>query len=439
MENKKMETKKKEKVLIFFILLITLSFIFGFFLNENSAGGGEGDFINHTWKNLQLFNSNSLFEALKLTNTVDFDIFQSSRIPGFYVFNKVFNPFINNIEYYRASIFTLSLIVPMILYKCLVVKYKNINKLYLAFLSSLILLSPYFRTSAIWGNEENFAYIASIISFFFLLKYQNSEEKFKIFFLIMLIISSSTCVYFDQKFTIIPALCFFIIFFNTSNLKKKLLIFTLYFFMSLPVLYLFYIWGGLLPPMDQLGRDVHLGKFNFQNFGYALTIILFYIFPFIICSFDIKKVKQLIIFRDNSERVIFCFVLMYLVYFIFFYDISNEVMLGKGVFYKLSILITKNIFYQKIILAIFILLAFKAIMLLFEKNFLNFFALCFIAFTPILYKPILQEYFDPMVIILIFTFLNIKFLITYRNLIVLFVYFSSFLIFANFYYVNILS
>ena len=166
MENKKKETKKKEKVLIFFIILTALSFISGFFFNENSAGGGERDFINHTWKNLQLFNSNSLFDDLKLTNTVDFHIFQSSRIPGFYVFNKVFNPFLNDIEYYRASIFILSLIVPIFLYKCLVIKYKNINKLYLVFLSSLILLSPYFRTSAIWGNEENFAYVASVISFF---------------------------------------------------------------------------------------------------------------------------------------------------------------------------------------------------------------------------------------------------------------------------------
>ena len=434
-----METKKKEIVLIFFILLTTLSFILGFFFNENSAGGGEVDFINHTWKNLQLFNTNSLFEALKLTNTSDSTIFQSSRIPGFYVFNKVFNPFLNNPEYYKASIFISSLLVPIFLYKCLVIKYKNINKVFLVFLSSLILLSPYFRTSAIWGNEENFAYIATIISFFFLLKYQNSEEKFKIFFLIMLIISSSTCVYFDQKFTIIPALCFFIIFFNTSNIRVRLLIFVSYFFMSLPVLYLLYIWGGLLPPMDQLGRDVHLGKFNFQHFGYALSIILFYVFPFFLCSFDIKKFKQFIILKDNAEKLIFCFILVYLIYFIFFYDISSEIMLGKGVFYKLSILITKNIFYQKVILAIFILLAFKVIMLFFEKNFLNFFALCFFSFTPILYKPVLQEYYDPIILILILTFFNTKFLITYKNLIILFIYFSSFLVFTNYYYAEILS
>tara|TARA_B100001093_G_scaffold63804_1_gene53717 strand:- start:736 stop:1365 length:630 start_codon:yes stop_codon:yes gene_type:complete len=209
--------------------------------------------------------------------------------------------------------------------------------------------------------------------------------------------------------------------------------------MSLPVLYLLYIWGGLLPPMDQLGRDVHLGKFNFQHLGYALSIILFYVFPFILCSFDIKKVKQLIIFKDNSEKLIFCFILFYLIYFIFFYDISNDIMLGKGVFYKLSILITKNIFYQKIILAIFILLAFKVIMFFFEKNFLNFFALSFFSFTPILYRPILQEYYDPIILILILTFFNTKFLITYKNLIILFIYFSSFLVFANYYYAEILS
>jgi len=430
-----MEKKnKEEKILIFSIFFIILSFFLGYFFNENSAGGGEGDFINHTWKNLQLFNSNSLVEALILTNTHDSTVFQSSRIPGFYILNKIFNPFINNAENFKLSIFTISFLVPIILYKCLSIKFENKKKIFLAFLSTLPLLSPYFRTSAIWGNEENFAYIFFIFSYFFLLKHQTCEKGLRNFYLISLIIASSFCVYLDQKFTIIPALCFLIIISSSSDFKNKLYVSFIYFLFSIPVLYVIYIWGGLLPPMDQLGRDVHLGKYNFQNFGYALTIILFYFFPFALCKINYKNIVNLFTIRNKFEKVFFIFLIIYLIYFIFFYDISSEILLGKGTFYKLSILITENYYLQKIFLGLLIFFSFRVICFLITFNFLNFFILLFLTLTPILYKPILQEYYDPMVFLLILTFLNIKFDISFKNLMILFSYFSSFLIFANLYY-----
>ena len=169
-----MEKKKKEeKILIVLTFFSILSFFLGYFLSENSAGGGEGDFINHTWKNLQLFNSNSLINALILTNTYDSLVFQSSRIPGFYIFNKIFNPFINDAKNFQLSVFIISFLLPIILYKCLKIKFENKNKIFLIFLSTIPLLSPYFRTSAIWGNEENFAYIAFIFSYFFFIEVSN--------------------------------------------------------------------------------------------------------------------------------------------------------------------------------------------------------------------------------------------------------------------------
>ena len=106
--------------------------------------------------------------------------------------------------------------------------------------------------------------------------------------------------------------------------------------------------------MDQLGRDVHLGKYNFQNFGYALTIILFYFFPFALCKINNKNIVNLFTIRNKFEKVFFIFLIIYLIYFIFFYDISSEILLGKGTFYKLSILITENYYLQKIFLGLLI-------------------------------------------------------------------------------------
>ena len=50
---------------IFLIFLSTISFFFGFYLDENSAGAGTytGDF-QHIWKNLQIFLNNDILSSL---------------------------------------------------------------------------------------------------------------------------------------------------------------------------------------------------------------------------------------------------------------------------------------------------------------------------------------------------------------------------------------
>ena len=98
-----------------FIILSILSFFFGFSIDENSAGGGKGDFGN-TWRNLQTFKNNSLLDALKITSLGDSSTFQSSRLPGVYIFHKFFNPFTENTLQFRLSVFLFSLLVPISFY-----------------------------------------------------------------------------------------------------------------------------------------------------------------------------------------------------------------------------------------------------------------------------------------------------------------------------------
>ena len=43
---------------------------------------------------------------------------------------------------------------------------------------------------------------------------------------------------------------------------------------------------------------------------------------------------------------------LYSIYFIFFYEIENEIYLGKGVFFKLSQILFENPYIQKIFLSV---------------------------------------------------------------------------------------
>ena len=99
---------------------------------------------------------------------------------------KIFNPFFNNYEIYRFTSFLISLIGPIIFYKLLRIKFFNVEKEILFLIASLIYLSPYYRTSAFWGLNENYGLITAITSFYFLYKVLN-KGHFKTFDLIFLI------------------------------------------------------------------------------------------------------------------------------------------------------------------------------------------------------------------------------------------------------------
>ena len=148
----------------FFLILLSISsFFLGYYLDENSAGGGsyDGDFQN-IWKNLQIFLNNDILSAITHQNYGD------SRTPIAYILHKFFNPFLENEINYRRSVFIVSLTTPFLFYFCLKQKFKEIDSLLLFLISSVVLLSPYYRTSAYWGLEENYGLISLLASFIFL-------------------------------------------------------------------------------------------------------------------------------------------------------------------------------------------------------------------------------------------------------------------------------
>ena len=101
----------------------------------------------------------------------------------------------------------------------------NIDKTILFFISSFILLSPFYRTNAYWGLELNYGIICMLSSIFFLnyTLYQNINSKTQLYFsLTLLTFFSSLCLYFDQKLLIIPLIVLFEILRSKINFRFKI-------------------------------------------------------------------------------------------------------------------------------------------------------------------------------------------------------------------------
>ncbi len=430
---------EKNYLIILLIFLSIFSYAIGFTFDENSAGGGVADF-NNTWRNLQMFESNDLLTALHLTASNDSAIFQSSRIPGVYIFHKYFNPFTNNAEEFRLSVTFFSLLIPIFFFKALTLKFSKIRKIDLALLASLIFLSPYYRTSAYWGNEENFGILMVIFSYIFLKLYFNSKTiKSNFFHLTFLGLFSSLCIYFDQKLAFIPLVCLFLVLNDKRHNFEKTYLCIVYFIFSLPILYLFNLWGGILPPIDAVSRDMSLKNYNFQHLGYSLSIIFFYILPFYLFferGFNYKNFSNL---KRDYNQIIYLLLILYFIYFIFIYNFADELTFGNGVFFKLSSIIFQNEIFRKIFLSSIFFIAAISISQMVDKDYMGRFILLFIIFSSIIYKPVLQEYFDPLIIILAFSFISINASIKTKGLVICYLYFLFFLIFSNFYYLRICS
>jgi hypothetical protein len=254
----------------------------------------------------------------------------------------------------------------------------------------------------------------------------------KLFFLTFV---SSLCVYFDQKLLIIPLFCFIKIIFSNEEKFLKYLTFLLYFIFSIPFLYLIFLWGNIIPTIDAATRTIG-HNFYLSHAGFSLTIIGFYFIPIFLFKNEniIKSIKSY--FLNKKNLLFFIFYLIYLMLSIFLDDYQNSEypFLGKGVIHKISLLFFGNILIQKIFIYFNFIFFYFIIAIFLNKNLTNILILFYFFISSIFTYPILQEYYDPLILILVFLFFNLKLKIYYRNVFFLFFYLLLFLISAKIYY-----
>lgn len=435
-----MEIKKENKkitnnsILIFFIsLLLVFYYFYGYYIDENSSGsGGYKNDFSLIWGNLNLF-KDGIFNNLNSPNYSD------SRPPLSYILHIFFNPFIYDQNTFRLSVLFISLIALVLMFFAIKENYPRMNMGVCLLLTLIITLSPYFRTTAFWALGENYGYIFLVLSFLF---FQNFKKKlktlnaYKIYTAIFFVcLSSSLTVYFDQKLIFVPFLLFVsILFMKIKNSPKfySVLLFSLF---ALPYIYLIYIWGSILPKPAAEAREVGFSV-HFFNPIYCLIIIAFYLFPFVF--YKKEKIKFLLQKKiDSSLLIILGLFSLYFFYTIYFYDIDNLSIDGQGFFFKLSYYLFVNTGI-KIFLTFIALISSTIIIYLFFENKKDLLIILFFLVLSFFTYPFYQEYLDPLIYILIFTFFNEKLDINNKNIYFLLIYFLLFSLGAKFYYLIII-
>ena len=97
--------------------------------------------------------------------------------------------------------------------------------------------------------------------------------------------------------------------------------------MSIPVLYLIFLWKGILPPNAMEARRTGT-QLNFYNFGYASTIIFFYAIPYLLFINNLKE-KFLIFIKNKSNYYLIIFIAYFFI-LILYGNFIDPVLLGRA-------------------------------------------------------------------------------------------------------------
>ena len=398
---------QKSKYLIILIYLVLLS---AFFLNADPNGGAFKDYQNH----LVVIND---FKENFFKTLFNYDNYETRHSPVLYSILSFFYYLEIPEKIIRLFFVHIGILLPIIFYKCLKLKFVSSNKEILFLFSCLILLSPSFWSLTIWPDSRIFGLILFCISIFYFLKFK--EDK-KLNNSIKCILSYSAASYLSPNFAIF-AIFYFYHFFKTFKISKEILIIIIInIILSLPAfLYLFsldsiFLFKSAVPSNEVQSSDL----FNVSNKILIISsIIFFYSIPFLIVkSFEIKKPK--------INTIILSLILLILLSYNFNYNYSFT---GGGIFFKLSHFIFNNNY-------LFFLLCFFSILLLInliKLNFENFIIILLLILSNPQYT-IYHKYYDPLILILFSLLFNIKInqknLFNFNSLIIFYIHIGSFLI-----------
>ena len=423
-------TISKNNTLYMILILFSLSsFIYGFVIREDSAGGGKIDFSN-TWTNQKIFNENTTIASIKNTKTSEIKLSINSHFPSSYIINKFLNPFSKNKENFLISIFILNIFLPIIFFIILKKNYKKQNLYLLACFSSIIYLSPYYRTSSYWAGMENYGLLMMVISYYFYsiyLKEVNNKKKYILIFSIF----SCLCVYFDQKLALIPLIYSYLFLKHENNKINISFYIIINFILSLPVFSLIYYWGSLISPHDTISRN--FGTLYLEQIGYFFSITSFYLIPYIFIFH--KKIFQFVMSNKKYFMILFFLFSVYLILiFLFPTNYFQWDHLGKGWAHKFSRLIFEDKLSQKILLYFIFFISIFSFFAVAQKRILLIFFVIFFIPISLLILPFFQEYLDPLVFIFLSLFFYNNDELNNRLVKSHYLFSLTFLIFANLYY-----
>ena len=429
-----MALDKNTLIKLFFLLFIIISFFLGFPLREFVPGGAAGDFINITWPLLQSFKQDFLF-SIK-----NYGIFGEASYPLFYIINSYLNPFSSNQVEFILSITFISFI-GFIFFSYLIKKKNKISTIDCLLTASLILLLPFYRSSAYWGTTENFAWLFLILSFIFFLDIKentNNKVKNKTTTIFFLCFFSSCALYIRPAFIFWPISFFLYLF--LVNKDKKIIITSIlsYLIFSIPGFILIFIWGNVYDSQNMtmnLTEDYHNYKNIIKNIPILLSYFAFYLFPILIIEFlDIGINKFLLKYRNVFLLALSTFLILWQTTLL---DYLGSFTYGGGAILKLNYLIKPENF---ILLLFSSAIGFAILFEIVKENFKTNISILIPIFIIYGFPTMLfQEYLEPLILILFYSgILQTKLNKIYFNKIlnsniITTLYFSAYLIGATYY------
>ena len=411
------------KYLTFFILLY-ISIIISLVYGEDSTGGAIVDYNNQ--KNI------SENFAINFKNTFfNYNEYKTRHSPFLIMLLSIFEKSNLDDSLIRFIHLHLCLLLPIIFFLSLKIKYKFIKAENLLLLVSLIFLSPTFRSLAIWPDSRLMGLTLFCFSIYFYLMFEENK-KFKN--CILNIIFCAISAYVSPNFAVFSIFYFYKFFIFYKFDKNKLaIIILLNLILSIPAFYYLFILDvnflnkTAAVSVDQIADDKYRYIFFINIFNKILiisSIILFYLLPFLIT----KIISLNKIFKFNEIIISLTIFIISLFYFDYNYQFT-----GGGIVFKFSNFLLKN----NILFFIICFVSILVIINLSNSKFENILLLILI----LLSNPqitVYHKYYDPFLLIVFFTLFNFNTDLSKINLklnsSIIYLFFIFFLLISNFKY-----
>ena len=379
---------KKNYLFIIFYLTILI----GFYFDEDLLGGAKHDYLFHI-RFINLF-SKDLIEGIRIYGYEDYIVRNS---PIFFIILSQLNKLVS-LETIRLINTISPLLLVIIFYSCLKIKFKTTNNEILKILSCIIFLSPTVRSHAIWPYPIMWGLIFFTTSVYYFLKFKNikiRENKYFYISIIFLVISS----YIHISFSVF-AIYYFIYFFKNNKFNFSFIKFVIFIFIiSIPAIWFVFFREGIYFFKGPEGFEMtYFDIFNiFNKIAIISTIMFFYLIPFFDNKLIFKDIKKFTIAEILSVILIFTLCLIF-----FNYPYTGS--FGGGYFFKLSNLILSN----NILFHLFFLITLLLFIKIFEYNFYNFLLIFILLICYNLQFTIYIKYYDPLLFILYFLLFEIQ-------------------------------
>ena len=401
-----------KKILIYLMFFVTL--VISVILGENSSGGARLDYLL----------TQKYIESFQIDFKTGIELFKKDNqghLPFFYIFIANLNSFLGE-RFVSYLYLIVSSCIPFVFYNVLKKNFSEKSYDTLFFLSLIIFLSPYFRSSTVWITTDNLAllfFLFSINSFLNTRYYQQNHLRNTFLCFFFLVLAS----YIRQSYAL-----FFIFYFISiqSNLKliENFYVLMFNFLLSIPAL----IWVFFIFKFEGVQTGYYWASDYLINFLIFTSLFFFYFFPFILNKYSYSDLNKK--FIQKKLLLLFLTLLAFLV--LVFYDIP-ELSHGGGVFYKISKITNLNFIILFSLIGLIILFCLNDLV---AKNYLIYLILIFS--FPFIH--VYQKYYDPLIFIVILSLIDSKFikdLIENNkiNIYLVFIFFTLFLIGSNLYYI----